>query len=45
MPATLHGVPDTPIFMFAGNQRWLEKNPQLAKAFMRSTARSGALCH
>lgn len=40
MPATRHGVPDTPIFMFAGNQRWLEKNPQLAKAFMRATARS-----
>ncbi|MGL9773994.1 MAG: ABC transporter substrate-binding protein [Sodalis sp. (in: enterobacteria)] len=24
----------------AGNQRWLEKNPQLAKALMRATARS-----
>ncbi|KYP95470.1 ABC transporter substrate-binding protein [Sodalis-like endosymbiont of Proechinophthirus fluctus] len=40
IPAICHGVPDTPIFMFAGNQRWLEKNPQLAKAFMRATARS-----
>ncbi|TCW00284.1 ABC transporter substrate-binding protein [Biostraticola tofi] len=40
LPATEHGVPNTPIFMFAGNQQWLEKNPELAKAFMRATARS-----
>lgn len=40
MPATDHGVPNTPIFMFAGNQRWLQKNPELAKAFMRATAKS-----
>ena len=40
MPATAHGVPDTPIFMFAGNQQWLNKNPELAKAFMRATSKS-----
>lgn len=40
LAATAHGVPDTPIFMFAGNQQWLTKNPQLAKAFMRATAKS-----
>lgn len=40
MPASAHGVPDTPIFMFAGNQQWLKKNPELAKAFMRATAKS-----
>ncbi|NDL65253.1 ABC transporter substrate-binding protein [Acerihabitans arboris] len=40
LAATAHGVPDTPIFMFAGNQQWLKKNPELAKAFMRATAKS-----
>lgn len=40
LAATAHGVPDTPIFMLAGNQQWLNKNPQLAKAFMRATAKS-----
>ncbi len=40
MPATAYGVPDTPIFMFAGNQQWLDKNPALAKAFMRATSKS-----
>ncbi len=40
LPATAHGVPDTPIFMFAGNQQWLAKNPALAKAFMRATTKS-----
>ncbi|TKI04795.1 ABC transporter substrate-binding protein [Martelella alba] len=40
IPAIAHGVPDTPIFMFAGNQRWLDKHPELAKAFMRATSKS-----
>ncbi|MEA9389188.1 ABC transporter substrate-binding protein [Acerihabitans sp. TG2] len=40
LPATAHGVPDTPIFMFAGNQQWLAKHPDLAKAFLRATAKS-----
>lgn len=40
LPATAHGVPDTPIFMLAGNQQWLKNNPELAKAFMRATAKS-----
>ncbi|WP_413737330.1 ABC transporter substrate-binding protein [Sodalis sp. RH21] len=35
-----HGVPNTPILMFAGNQAWLQANPQLAKAFMRATEKS-----
>ncbi|PAB28689.1 ABC transporter substrate-binding protein [Pseudomonas savastanoi] len=35
-----HGVPDTPILMFAGNQTWLQRNPELAKAFMRATQKS-----
>lgn len=40
LPAIEHGVPNTPILMFAGNQDWLNANPQLAKAFMRATERS-----
>lgn len=40
LPAVGHGVPDTPILMFAGNQAWLKKNPELAKAFMRATTKS-----
>ncbi|MDR3432735.1 MAG: ABC transporter substrate-binding protein [Rouxiella aceris] len=42
LPAIAHGVPNTPIFMFAGNQQWLKANPQLAKAFMRATEKSMA---
>src|SRR5476649_1081724 len=40
LAATQHGVPNTPILMFAGNQAWLKANPQLAKAFMRATEKS-----
>ncbi|TKI05343.1 ABC transporter substrate-binding protein [Martelella alba] len=40
LPAIEHGVPDTPIFMFAGNQTWLKTHPQLAAAFMRATEKS-----
>ena len=40
LPAIEHGVPNTPIFMFAGNQAWLKANPELAKAFMRATEKS-----
>ncbi|MBS0849185.1 ABC transporter substrate-binding protein [Citrobacter sp. JGM124] len=40
LSAVAHGVPDIPILMFAGNQSWLEKNPQLAKAFLRATQKS-----
>ena len=40
LPAVGHGVPNTPIFMFAGNEDWLVKNPDLAKAFMRATMKS-----
>lgn len=39
-PAIQHGVPNTPIFMFAANQHWLKKCPQLAKKFMSATERS-----
>lgn len=38
--ATDHGVPNTPIFMLAGNEDWLKANPDLAKAFLRATAKS-----
>jgi putative hydroxymethylpyrimidine transport system substrate-binding protein len=40
LPATEHGVPNTPIFMIAGNDEWLKANPELAKAFLRATQRS-----
>jgi len=40
LPATAHGVPNSPIFMLAGNQQWLTKHPDLAKAFLRATAKS-----
>ena len=39
LPAIEHGVPNTPIFMLAGNDDWL-KNPELAKAFLRATQKS-----
>jgi len=35
-----HGVPNTPIFMIAGNDDWLKANPDLAKAFLRATHKS-----
>lgn len=40
LPAVGHGVPNTPIFMFAGNEKWLAKNPDLAKHFMKATQES-----
>lgn len=40
LAAIKHGVPNTPILMFAGNQAWLKANPQLAQAFMRATEKS-----
>ena len=40
LPAIEHGVPNTPIFMFAGNETWLAKNPALARHFMRATQKS-----
>lgn len=40
LPAVEHGVPNTPIFMLAGNERWLKANPEKAKAFMRATQKS-----
>ncbi|QCR37835.1 ABC transporter substrate-binding protein [Nissabacter sp. SGAir0207] len=40
LPAVEHGVPNTPIFMLAGNERWLKNNPEVAKAFMRATEKS-----
>lgn len=40
LPATAHGVPNTPIFMIAGNDDWLKANPDLAKAFLRATQKS-----
>lgn len=40
MPAIEHGVPNTPIFMFAANEKWLAKNPDLARHFMKATAAS-----
>ena len=40
LPATEHGVPNSPIFMLAGNEDWLKDNPDLAKAFLRATKTS-----
>jgi putative hydroxymethylpyrimidine transport system substrate-binding protein len=40
LPATEHGVPNTPIFMLAANEDWLAKNPELAKGFLRATLKS-----
>ena len=40
LPATAHGVPNTPIFMLAANEDWLKKNPEIAKAFLRATRKS-----
>jgi putative hydroxymethylpyrimidine transport system substrate-binding protein len=40
LAATAHGVPNTPIFMIAGNDEWLKANPELAKAFLRATRKS-----
>lgn len=40
LPATEHGVPNTPIFMLAANEEWLKTNPELAKAFLRATRKS-----
>ncbi len=40
LPAVDHGVPNTPIFMLAGNADWLAKNQDLAKAFLRATQKS-----
>jgi putative hydroxymethylpyrimidine transport system substrate-binding protein len=35
-----HGVPDSPVWMFAANTPWLQKNHALAAAFMRATQKS-----
>ncbi|NTI76590.1 ABC transporter substrate-binding protein [Agrobacterium rhizogenes] len=40
LPATAHGVPNTPIFMLAANEIWLKENPELAEAFLRATRKS-----
>lgn len=40
LPATEHGVPNTPIFMLAGNDEWLKEHPDQAKAFLRATEKS-----
>lgn len=40
LPATAHGVPNTPIFMLAANEDWLKDNPDKAKAFLRATRKS-----
>ena len=40
LPAIEHGVPNTPIFMLAGNEAWLAKHPELARGFMRATLKS-----
>ncbi len=40
LPATEHGVPNTPIFMLAANEDWLKAHPDQAKAFLRATDKS-----
>jgi putative hydroxymethylpyrimidine transport system substrate-binding protein len=40
LAATDHGVPNTPIFMLAGNDDWLKENPAVAEAFLRATQKS-----
>ena len=34
-----YGVPNSPIWLIAGNTNWLKKNPQLARAWFRVTLR------
>ena len=40
LAAVDHGVPNSPIFMIAGNDDWLKANPDIAKAFLRATQKS-----
>jgi putative hydroxymethylpyrimidine transport system substrate-binding protein len=40
LPARENGVPNSPILVFAANDEWLEKNPDLAKRFMAATEKS-----
>lgn len=40
LQATDHGVPNSPILLFAANDQWLAENPDLGKKFMKATDRS-----
>lgn len=38
--ATAAGAPDVPIANYAGNRRWLQKNPELARKWLTATAKA-----
>jgi putative hydroxymethylpyrimidine transport system substrate-binding protein len=38
--ATAAGAPDIPIWNYAGNKQWLQKNPQLAGKWLAATAKA-----
>lgn len=38
--ATAAGAPDIPIWNYAGNKRWLQKNPDVARKWLAATAKA-----
>lgn len=38
--ATAAGAPDIPIWNYAGNKRWLQQNPELARKWLAATAKA-----
>jgi len=38
--ATAAGAPDVPLWNYAGNKQWLQKNPELAKKWLAATAKA-----
>ena len=38
--ATAAGAPDVPIWNYAGNKQWLQKNPELARKWLAATAKA-----
>jgi len=38
--ATAVGAPDVPIWNYAGNKQWLQKNPELARKWLAATAKA-----
>jgi ABC-type nitrate/sulfonate/bicarbonate transport system substrate-binding protein len=38
--ATAAGAPDVPLWNYAGNKQWLQKNPELARKWLAATAKA-----
>lgn len=38
--ATAAGAPDIPVWTYAGNKQWLQKNPELARKWLAATAKA-----